>query len=104
MVARRQQEEVVTNFAVHRKGDTIRVSGELDLATAPELRTVLDGIEGPEVITVDLEATTFVDSQGLATLTAAKQRLDGTLRIINARDNVRRVFEITNLDSVLLDD
>ena len=91
-------------FAVHRDGDTITVAGELDLATAPELRAVLDGVNGTDTVTVDLDTTTFVDSQGLATLTAAKQHLEGRLRIVNARDNVRRVFEITNLDTVLLDD
>lgn len=91
-------------FEARRDGDTITVSGELDLATAPELRALLDAIQGSDTVTVDLDATTFVDSQGLATLTAAKQRLDEGLRIINARNNVRRVFEITNLDTMLLDD
>ena len=92
------------SFEARRDGDTITVSGELDLATAPELRALLAEIQGTNIVTVDLDATTFVDSQGLATLTAAKQRLDGRLRIINAHDNVRRVFEITNLDTLLLDD
>ncbi len=92
------------NFEARRDGDTITVSGELDLATAPELRALLDVIQGADTVTVDLDATTFVDSQGLATLTAAKQRLDGGLRIINAHGNVRRVFEITNLDTLLLED
>jgi anti-sigma B factor antagonist len=104
MVSRQGQGDHVTNFEVRQRGDTITVTGELDLATAPELQALLDGIEGPDTVTVDLGATTFVDSQGLATLTAAKQRLDGRLRIIGAQDNVRRVFEITKLDSVLLDD
>lgn len=92
------------SFEARRTGDSIVVSGELDLATAPELRALLDAVDGAGTVTVDLDTTTFVDSQGLATLTAAKQRLEGRLRIVNARDNVRRVFEITSLDSVLLDD
>ncbi len=92
------------SFDARRDGDTIVVSGELDLATAPDLRALLDAIDGESTVTVDLNTTTFVDSQGLATLTAAKQRLESRLRIVNARDNVRRVFEITNLEKVLLDD
>lgn len=92
------------SFEARRDGDTILVSGELDLATAPDLRALLDAIDEASTVTVDLGATTFVDSQGLATLTAAKQRLEDRLRIVNAHDNVRRVFEITNLEDVLLDD
>jgi anti-sigma B factor antagonist len=108
MVPRRlergDREGTLMGFEARRDGDIITVSGELDLATAPKLRALLDAIQGAGTVTVDLDATTFVDSQGLATLTAAKQRLNSGLRIVNPRDNVRRVLEITNLDSILLDD
>jgi anti-anti-sigma factor len=93
-----------SSFEAYRDGDTIVVIGELDLATAPELAALLESRNGAGQVTVDLSATSFVDSQGLATLTAAKQRLQDRLRIVNAREGVRRVFEITKLDEILLDD
>ena len=71
---------------------------------SPELRAVLDDLDGDSPVIVDLSGTTFVDSQGLATLTAAKQRLGERLLVTNAGPAIRRVFEITKLDEVLLDD
>jgi anti-sigma B factor antagonist len=92
------------DFEVRRDGDRVSVIGELDLATAPELGAVLDTLDGDAPVIVDLSGTTFIDSQGLATLTAAKQRIGNRLRVTNVGEGIRRVFEITKLDEVLLED
>ena len=50
----------------------------------------------------------FVDSSGLGVLVGAYKRLrkagDGTIRIVGAQPSVRRVFEITGLETALLTD
>ncbi len=81
---------------------TLHVQGEIDVATAPQLRDALadlvDG--GARRITLDLGAVGFVDSSGLGVLVGALRRLDqsgGRLRIEHAQDSVRKVFEITGL-------
>lgn len=90
-----------------RAGDVsvVSVSGEADLASAPELRAALtaaiDG--GARRLLVDLSATTFIDSTTLGVLLGAVKRLrpDGGELVVCCTDpNVRRVFEITLLDKI----
>lgn len=63
----------------HREGSTLVVSvrGEVDISTAPLLSAVLDGLHTarPRRVEVDLSAVTFLDSQGLNTLVAARRAL-----------------------------
>ena len=57
---------------------------------------------------VRFEGITFVDSSGLGVLVGAYKRLrdgdQGTIRIVDAQSSVRKVFEITGLESALLTD
>lgn len=98
-------------FAVdHRRfGDraVVSVSGELDIATAPQLAAVLALAMGsrPAELWVDLTPTTFIDSTGLHVLAKTNDRFDGPLTVICPPGHVRRVFEIAGLAAQLtLDD
>lgn len=79
--------------------------GEIDAYSAPLLRDrITDALE-PGVIrlVVDLSRTTFLDSSALGVLVGALKRMrerDGTLHIVVPPPEIRRVFEITNLDRV----
>ena len=80
-------------------------SGELDLYTAPELKSELLRVaaEGATRVVVDLGATTFVDSTTLGVLLGAAKRLrlnGGDLVLVCADRNIRRILEITLLDRV----
>lgn len=84
----------------------LRVVGELDLATAPQL---LDAIlvahrsAGTDV-TIDLRDVPFVDSRGLAALVTAHRRLSddqAQLRLVNACPAVVAVLEVTGVGSLL---
>lgn len=80
--------------------------GELDLACVGDLREQLDCVESRRwaILTVDLTALEFMDSTGLCALIHASKsaRLDGrTLRIVNPRASVKRVFEVTGLTRLL---
>jgi anti-anti-sigma factor len=74
---RRLGEDLVVE--THREGTTLVVSvvGDVDIATAPLLRAVLGGLPAarPGRVEVDLSGVTFLDSQGLTTLVAARRRL-----------------------------
>jgi anti-sigma B factor antagonist len=93
-------------FAVdHRRfGDraVVSVSGELDIATAPQLAAVLALAMGarPAELWIDFTPTTFIDSTGLNTVCAAHDRFDGALTVI-CPPHVRRVFEIAGLTQFL---
>ena len=81
------------------------VQGEADLHAAPQLRerlrAVIDG--GAADVVVDLSDTTFVDSTCLGVLLGGLKRLreaGGSMRMVVARPDIRRLFEITLLDQV----
>ena len=81
----------------------VRLVGELDIATGPQLAAVLDACDGT-TICVDITGVTFVDSSGLAVLARAHRHAgdhEAALTVQNAAPNVRKVFEITNLDFLL---
>jgi anti-sigma B factor antagonist len=100
----------VEGFRVERRDDdgtaVVAVFGEVDLATAPELKAVLLAAvaSGATNIVLDLSGTDFLDSTGLGAVVTAYKRVrahDGHMRVVVGNPRVRRVFEITNLDRVL---
>lgn len=77
---------------------TVRVIGELDLATSEVLAVTLEGIRasGERRVVVDL-SDTFVDVAGLRPLEQAA--IDGlAIRIRNPRDLTRKLLLLTGLD------
>jgi stage II sporulation protein AA (anti-sigma F factor antagonist) len=77
----------------------VRPSGELDLATAPELERVLDHlIDEDQVVVVDFSEVTFADCAGLRPIRwALQQRHPVRLRTSPAHPLVERVLEMTGL-------
>jgi len=98
-------------LVLERAGTTtdpvIRVSGEIDVATSPLLRSELATVIGsePTTVTVDFAQVSFIDSSGLGVLVGALKRVretnpDATLRVVHAQDAVKKVFDITGLDGL----
>lgn len=84
----------------------LSVSGEVDLATAPQLRQQLVDLvaDGHRLIVVDMTGTEFLDSTGLGALVVGLKRLrahDGEMRVVCTTARVRKVFELTHVDRVL---
>jgi anti-sigma B factor antagonist len=84
----------------------IAVKGELDLFTAPDLRTKInDSIDaGVRELIVDLSETAFLDSTALGVLLGALKRLrsfEGQLVIVDGRDNITRTFRVAGVDQIL---
>ncbi|MFJ4655140.1 STAS domain-containing protein [Nocardia sp. NPDC088792] len=80
----------------------VRAVGEIDITSAPRLRTVLEeipaGAPGP---VVDLSRVEFMGSVGLSLLLAAAEKADpDRVRVVASRQ-VRRPIEVTGLDQVL---
>jgi anti-sigma B factor antagonist len=78
----------------------LSVGGEVDLATAPHLRSAIDAVldSGARELCVDLGATTFMDSSGLNVLFDSQVRaeaLQRRLAIVCPTGSVRRLFEVT---------
>ena len=84
----------------------VRVHGEVDVYTAPQLWETLDAaIAGtPHELVIDLSDVTFLDSSGLAVLVRAHKRLRpiaGTVVIRGAAEQVYMTLDVTKLTSVL---
>jgi anti-sigma B factor antagonist len=83
-------------------GLVLTVTGELDMATAPDLRErlVLATEGGATAVVVDLRGVKFMDSLGLAAILHARSRLGetGRLAVVLARDSYPHlVFETAGL-------
>jgi anti-anti-sigma factor len=82
----------------------VRLSGELDIATADELRDALELIElgENERLVIDLSAVGFMDSSGLRILIAAQREAtaDGyRLTVVTGDSPAKRVLELTRMDA-----
>jgi anti-sigma B factor antagonist len=95
------------DIAIEHAGTTaiVRLAGELDLATAPELTEVLRGLEpGCDRVILDLTGLEFIDSTGLRLAVAEHGRAttDGFEFVIaGAAGAVLKVLRLTGLDVTL---
>jgi anti-sigma B factor antagonist len=81
----------------------IRVAGEIDVYSAPQLREAILGLIGTGVshVIADLRAVDFLDSTGLGAIVGGHKRLrtnDGSLVLAASPDRIVRLFRITGLD------
>jgi len=78
----------------------------LDAATAPACRGEIEENlqEAPRRVLVDLSLVSFVDSTGLGVLVALVKKMsaDGKIAVVGANAAVRRLFQITKLDTLFL--
>ncbi|MFE9959859.1 STAS domain-containing protein [Micromonospora sp. NPDC005299] len=84
----------------------LRLAGELDLSTAPELNAAIDRLaaEGHRELLLDLAELTFCDSTGIAAFVRGDNlaaAAGGWLRITGATGRVARVLQVTGLAEVL---
>jgi anti-sigma B factor antagonist len=82
----------------------VSLSGDLDLATAPELRTaLLEALTERTKLVVDMTELRFLDSTGLGVLVRVHKRakaLRGVLAFSAVPGNVLKILEVTCLDRV----
>ena len=83
----------------------VTVTGELDIATSPELVAALAGLEaGYDKLVVDLSGCSFFASSGISILLNENDRAarDGfALVIVKAPHEVQRMFDLAGLDDRL---
>lgn len=88
---------------VHSGSDAtvVRVLGELDIATAPELIAALEQLEGrSDRLVVDLSATTFLDSAGLQSVVRSARVVGDRFVLVcpEANTPVRRVVAFAGFE------
>jgi anti-anti-sigma factor len=93
----------MTELAAEHGDHQVRLAGELDFASTPQLADRLVAIAGSAVV-LDLSDLRFIDARGLAALVEAKQRIEqqgDRMELRGAHGLVARVFEICGLAHVL---
>jgi anti-sigma B factor antagonist len=84
-----------------RSAAWIRLGGELDFVSAPQLRETLEAaVEQQRLIVVDLRELTFMDSTGLQAIidaNAAARRRSHKLVLIRGSDQVARMLELAGI-------
>ncbi len=90
----------------HADHTIVTVSGEIDLYTAPRLHgeiaaVLADGM--PARVVIDMSGVEFCDSTGMNVLLSCLRRArerGGELEIASPRPAVRKILQVTGLDSV----
>lgn len=82
---------------------TIAVDGRLDTNTAPELQSEVTQLGNVDEIVFDFEKLVYISSAGLRVLMIAKKAMSGKgdVKVINASDDVKEIFDITGFSSIL---
>jgi anti-sigma B factor antagonist len=89
-------------FRVTREERTLRLAGELDMATAPLLKSALAGLPSEGPVSLDLSELTFLDSSGLNVLAQYGNSLNGQgpLVLANVPDPIVSVLEVVGFDAL----
>lgn len=103
--AHRRGGGIPLHLDVQRIGDrvVIAVTGELAVATAPELRQRLLQLhtDGEHHLVVDLDGTDVIDEMGLGVLLGGAWRArsrDGSFALVCTSERIREVLELTGMD------
>jgi anti-sigma B factor antagonist len=97
---------VQTDFRVEMRTEgqatVVAVTGELDLASSPELEQHLEQFyaSDSELLVIDLRGLEFMDSTGLSVIVSAHQKLiDAGRRLIIVRgpQQVQRLLDLTGV-------
>ena len=105
MTARVSLVELKVSSRSHAGHTTVSVRGEIDLYTAPQLQEELSSALNaePERLLIDMSQVEFCDSTGMnVLLSALKQAKEqgGMLELAGPRPAVRKILQVTGLDSV----
>ena len=83
----------------------VALSGKLDTTTAPELEKEMEGeFESLKELVFDMADLSYVSSAGLRTLFSCQKKCKGLpadMKIINANEDVREIFDITGFIDLL---
>jgi anti-sigma B factor antagonist len=84
----------------------VRLEGDIDVATAPGIREVVEALQakGQRFIRFDATGVAFMDSQGLNLLAGAHKRaqsLGGRIEVAGAPPELQTVFGFSGLEWLL---
>ena len=97
--------EFAVSASSHGALHVVATQGDLDVHTAPRLSSVLMPRMQPGcTVVIEMSQTPFMDSSGLAAIVEAGARgrdVDGYLCLAAPGDRVRKVLQITGVDTLI---
>ncbi|MEV1111030.1 STAS domain-containing protein [Micromonospora sp. NPDC049751] len=78
----------------------LRLTGELDYDTAPELVAAAAGLHGGPQVTIDLSGVSLCDSSGLSALLIARRSV-GAIRLTGVSPQIQQLLDRTGLTELL---
>jgi anti-sigma B factor antagonist len=83
---------------------TLAIAGKLSAATADECGAAVDlALEETKKLLLDFKELSYLASAGLRVLVSTQKKMKatgGSLSLLNLREEVMEVFEVTGLDDV----
>ncbi|CAK7034336.1 MAG: Anti-sigma-B factor antagonist [Peptostreptococcus russellii] len=84
----------------------VKISGELDVSCADDLKKELDSNIDNKLsnVKIDMSNLQYIDSTGIGVIIGAMKKLrkeKKDISILNAKDNVKKIFKITGLDQII---
>ena len=83
---------------------TLALEGRLDTVTSPELDKVLDeNLDGADSLVLDFADLDYISSAGLRVLLSAHKAMAGKggMKVVNVKDIVKEVFDVTGFADIL---
>ena len=83
----------------------IEIAGRLDTTTAPALdKTINEDIGDTKNLVLDVKEMEYISSAGLRVLLSAQKKMQkiGSMKVINVREEVMDVFEMTGFADILV--
>lgn len=96
--------EVKVEGSPDGRATVVRVEGDLDMATCPELMEALERADPGQRTVIDLSGCTFLDSSAVRVLVAtarAAESAGGDVALVTKDPGILRVLEIASLESIL---
>ncbi len=92
--------------AIDGETGTLRLSGELDIATVPRVEEAVERLRagGADQLMLDLQGLDFVDSSGLRMCIVLQQRADAegwSLRMRRPGEQALAVFRLSGVEATL---
>lgn len=82
----------------------VALEGRLDTTTAPQLENELKSfIDSITSLVFDFEKLEYISSAGLRVLLTAQKLMSkqGSMKLINVKDDVNEIFEVTGFSDIL---
>ena len=89
----------------NEKETMIEIIGRLDTITAPALdKTINEDLGDTQNLILDVKGMEYISSAGLRVLLGAQKKMQksGSMKVINVREEVMEVFEMTGFADILV--